>query len=138
VHTSDHPMRMTTTGHLYLSEERIALVAADLVYRPRDCLAVNMVLCGPDGVEASWTFAWRLLARGLVAPAGDGDIVVRPVGRVTPSVETVLTSTFTARMRFPAREVGYFVSKVRSRARQDAQHIRRSLDAELATITESV
>jgi hypothetical protein len=136
--THDLPLKVATTGYLSLSEGHGVLVAAELVYRPRDCLAVNMLLCGPDGVEAAWTFAWELLARGLVAPAGEGDVTVRPVRGTVPAVEVLLASSFSASMRFPARDVGYFISKVRARALSDARHISTSLAAELAGITESI
>jgi hypothetical protein len=136
----DHPVKTVTTGHLHLTGEDGVLVTADLIYRPRDCLAVNMVLRGPDGVEAGWTFAWQLLAHGLLAPAGDGDITVRPAlaPDATPVVEVCLTSSFTARMRFSARDIGSFVNTVRSRAHLDAKHIRPSLDAELTAITKTI
>ncbi|WP_143172540.1 SsgA family sporulation/cell division regulator [Actinacidiphila paucisporea] len=133
-------MRTATTGYLMLSEEHLVPVAAELVYRPRDPLAVSMVLCGPDGVEAAWTFAWQILAQGLVAPAGEGDLRVRPVPArgTTPAVELRMTSSFTARVLLPAREIGYFVGKIRGRAHVDASHIRRSLDAELSAIREAI
>jgi hypothetical protein len=72
--THDGPLTMRTAGRLYLDRHGGLPVTTDLIYRPRDCFAVNLLLRGPDGVEVGWTFAWRLLAQGLHALAGDGDI----------------------------------------------------------------
>ncbi|WP_329133754.1 SsgA family sporulation/cell division regulator [Streptomyces sp. NBC_01476] len=129
-------MEVRTTGCVDLPGDEAAVVTADLVYRPRDCLAVNMVLRGPDGVAVGWTFAWELLSQGLVGPAGEGDIRVRPLRGAEPLVEVVLATSFGARVRFPARDIGFFVSRVRAFASHDEPHIARSLDAELATIME--
>jgi hypothetical protein len=129
-------VQVRTTGCLDLPGGETVLVAAELVYRPRDCLAVNMVLCGPDGVEVGWIFGWELLSRGLIGPVGEGDIRVRPIPGAVPLIEAVLMSTFGARVCFPAKDVGFFISRVRALAPLNAGRIARSLDAELLAITE--
>ncbi|WNI14287.1 SsgA family sporulation/cell division regulator [Actinacidiphila sp. ITFR-21] len=130
------PMAVRTTGCLELPGEEVALVGAELVYRPGDCLAVRMALRGPDGTEVGWTFGWELLGQGLTGPAGQGDVRVRPVRDPVPMVEVVLASAFGARVRFPARDVRYFVDKVRALASLDAHRVSPALDAELAAIRE--
>ncbi|MEC3998478.1 SsgA family sporulation/cell division regulator [Actinacidiphila sp. DG2A-62] len=133
------PLKATVIGTLDLSGDHdaaVAPVAADLVYRPRDPLAVNMVLRGPDGVEVGWTFAWELLARGLRGPAGEGDVRVRPLHGAGSLIEVALATSFGVRMHFPARAVDDFVRKVRARADADAEGVPRALEAALATITQ--
>lgn len=125
-----------TTAFLELPGDEAALVAADLEYRPGDCWAVRLVLRGPDGGEVCWTFAWELLAAGLLGPGGCGDVRVRPLGGGTGMVEAALRRSAGAILVFPARDISEFVSKVRQAVREDVLTARQGLDAELAVITE--
>lgn len=127
-------VRVRTTACLELPGDEVVLVPADLVYRSRDCLAVTMVLCGPDGEEAGWTFAWDLLRQGLTGPAGRGDIRIRPAPGAVPMVEVALSGRYEATVLFPTADVRSFVSRVRTVAPLDAPRIQRSLGEELATI----
>ncbi|MFE9764069.1 SsgA family sporulation/cell division regulator [Streptomyces sp. NPDC005808] len=130
-------LRLTvgTTGFVVVAEREGAIVATQLVYRADDCLAARLVLLGPDGVEVTWTFAWELLARGMVSPAGDGDITVRPVRGPVEGVEVSLVALSPARVWLPGDGVAEFVRDVRRRAGLDARGIAPALDRELATIT---
>jgi hypothetical protein len=131
----DPQLTVGTTGFVVLADDEGALIPTELVYRPDDCLAARLVLLGPDGLEVGWTFAWELLARGLVSPAGDGDIAVRPAPGPVDGVEVSLLSRSTARVWLPGDGVAEFVRKVRGRAGLDARGIAPALDRELATIT---
>jgi len=135
-HGGGDQVRVRTTGCLELPGDEVVLVSADLVYRSRDCLAVTMVLCGPDGEESGWTFAWELLGRGLARPAGEGDIRIRPSPGATPMVEVALSGGCEVKVLFPAGDVGCFVSRVRTVVPLDSAHIQRSLSDELAAIME--
>lgn len=130
------PLKATVIGCLDIPGDEDAPVAAELVYRPRDPLAVDMVLRGPDGVEVGWTFAWDLLARGLQAPAGEGDVRVRPLHAAASLIEVALATSFGVRMQFPARAVGDFVRRIRARAGEDVQCVPQALEAALAAIME--
>ncbi|GAB7029940.1 SsgA family sporulation/cell division regulator [Streptomyces sp. NPDC021749] len=58
-------------------------VPAVLHYQPADPLAVRMSFppeISLDGSAVDWAFARELLAEGLRAPAGRGDVRVRPCG----------------------------------------------------------
>ncbi len=58
-------------------------VPAVLRYLPADPLAVRMTFppeISLDGSAVDWTFARELLDAGLRAPAGRGDVRVRPCG----------------------------------------------------------
>ena len=129
------PLRVGTTGFVVLADGEGAIVAAELVYRPDDCLAVRLVLLGPDGMEVTWTFAWELLALGLMFPAGDGDITVRPAPGPLAGVEVILVSPSGARVWLPAEKAADFVRKVRKRVGRDVSGIAPALDLELAAIT---
>jgi hypothetical protein len=132
------PLKVGTTGFVVLANDEGALVAAELVYRPQDCLAVRLALHGPDGVTVLWTFAWELLAVGLMLPVGDGDITVRPVPGPIAGVEVALVALSSARLWLPVEAVAGFVRKIRARVGLDAGRIAPALDRELAAITHEV
>ncbi|MFJ8667271.1 SsgA family sporulation/cell division regulator [Streptomyces sp. NPDC093600] len=70
-------------ARLVASAPRMETVPATLRYDREDPFAVSMAFPPPatlEGVEVSWAFARELLARGVDAPAGDGDVRVRPYG----------------------------------------------------------
>ncbi|SEE52570.1 Streptomyces sporulation and cell division protein, SsgA [Streptomyces sp. 3213] len=131
----DPQLKVGTTGFVVLADDEGAIVPTELVYRPDDCLAARLVLLGPEGLEVGWTFAWELLARGLLSPAGEGDVTVRPARGPIDSVEVSLVAQSTARIWLPGDGVAEFVRKVRGRAGLDVRGIVPALDKELATIT---
>ncbi|NUR08671.1 MAG: SsgA family sporulation/cell division regulator [Nocardioidaceae bacterium] len=65
-------------------------IGATLVYDPADPFAVSLVLDG-GGTPVRWTFGRELLVRGVLEPAGEGDVVVFPAldvaGRAVVVVE---------------------------------------------------
>ncbi|MEV6805525.1 SsgA family sporulation/cell division regulator, partial [Streptomyces sp. NPDC051129] len=63
-------------------------VPATLRYTTADPLAVYLDFpaeAALHGREVTWTFARSLLDEGLEAPAGHGDVRVRPYGRTPPA-----------------------------------------------------
>lgn len=132
------PLNVGTTGFVALSDSEGAMVAVRLRYEPRDCVAVRLVLLGPDGMEVVWTFAWELLARGLLGPAGDGDIGVRPSPGPMAGVEVTLVALSPTRVWLPVEDVARFVRQVRTRVGADTVAIASALDRELAAITHEV
>ncbi|BFV56497.1 SsgA family sporulation/cell division regulator [Kitasatospora sp. CMC57] len=77
-----------------LSGSLVALVevefTAQLEYRADDPFAVQMVFgadCALDESPVTWTFARHLLVEGLHAPAGRGDVRVRPHNREQTAIE---------------------------------------------------
>jgi hypothetical protein len=131
-------LKVGTTGFVALADDEGAMVAAELVYQPQDCLAARLVLLGPDGLEVTWTFAWKLLALGLMAPVGDGDITVRPAPGPLAGIEVTLVAASATRVWLPGTDVAGFVRKVRTKADLDAGNIVTALDRELAAITNGV
>ncbi|MFJ6087745.1 SsgA family sporulation/cell division regulator [Streptomyces sp. NPDC092369] len=128
-------LKVDTTACVVVADTEGAIVAAQLVYRPDDCLAARLVLLGPDRMRVAWAFAWELLARGMMSPAGDGDITVRPAPGLIEGIEVSLVARSIARVWLSADCVAAFVQMVRRRAGLDAQGIDRALDRELSTIT---
>jgi len=55
-----------------------AEVDAELRYDPTDPFAVSLVIGVDCGEAVVWTFARDLLAAGVNAPTGEGDITVEP------------------------------------------------------------
>ncbi|MFJ8142755.1 SsgA family sporulation/cell division regulator [Streptomyces sp. NPDC096013] len=128
-------LKVGATGFVVLADDEGAIIATELLYRPDDCLAARLMMLGPDGLEVCWTFAWELLARGLMSPTGDGDITVRPAPGPIGGIEVTLHAQRTARVWLPWDDVAEFVRKVRGRADLDAPGIASALDKELATLT---
>lgn len=128
------PVEHRVTGRLDLPGDEAAFVATDLVYAPDDCLAVTMMLRGPDGQSVEWTFGWELLASGLDEPTGEGDVRVRPLPGGPPLVEVALGGPFGARIIFAAEDIEPFVRGVRAVAPGDLGRITADLEAELAAI----
>lgn len=131
-------LRVPTTAFVRLAPDDGAVVAAALVYRPQDCLAVGVELLGPLGTKVVWTFAWELLARGLMVPAGDGDIIVRPAPGPVAGIEVALVAPSVAALWLPAGDVAAIVRRIRARDGVDEHRIAPALDRELAAITNSV
>jgi hypothetical protein len=70
-------------ARLVAAAPRVPSIPATLHYDRRDPFAVRMTFPAPatlEGVEVCWTFARELLAAGMCAPEGHGDVRVRPYG----------------------------------------------------------
>ncbi|MEE1754051.1 SsgA family sporulation/cell division regulator [Streptomyces sp. SP18CS02] len=70
-------------ARLVASAPRMETVPATLKYDRDDPFAVRMAFPAPaalEGTEVTWAFSRELLAEGLDAPAGVGDVRVRPYG----------------------------------------------------------
>ncbi|MFJ8311349.1 MULTISPECIES: SsgA family sporulation/cell division regulator [unclassified Streptomyces] len=68
---------------LIASAPRMETVPATLRYDRDDPFAVRMAFPAPatlEGAEVAWEFARELLEVGIEAPAGVGDVRVRPYG----------------------------------------------------------
>ncbi|GGQ19062.1 SsgA family sporulation/cell division regulator [Streptomyces roseolilacinus] len=77
-------------ARLVASAPRMDVVPTVLRYDPADPFAVRMAFPAPatlEGVEAVWEFSRELLAAGADAPAGVGDVRIRPFGHDRTVVE---------------------------------------------------
>lgn len=67
-------------------------VKVELTYSSRDPYAVQATFRTGQGTAVDWVFARDLLADGLVAAAGSGDVRVQPMPTDADKVELELTS----------------------------------------------
>ncbi|NJQ01806.1 SsgA family sporulation/cell division regulator [Streptomyces zingiberis] len=63
---------------LLLAPERSVPVPARLVYRTDDPYAVHVTFHVGSETPVHWTFARELLVDGVLRPAGEGDVRIRP------------------------------------------------------------
>ncbi|MFF9336507.1 spore wall synthesis regulator SsgD [Streptomyces albogriseolus] len=76
-------IEQSVEARLVAAAPRMADIPATLHYDGDDPFAVRMTFPAPatlEGVDVCWTFARELLAAGMEAPEGDGDVRVRPYG----------------------------------------------------------
>ncbi|QNE73694.1 SsgA family sporulation/cell division regulator [Streptomyces finlayi] len=76
-------IEQSVQARMVASAPRMETLPATLQYDREDPFAVRMAFPGPatlEGTEVSWQFSRELLATGMDAPAGVGDVRVRPFG----------------------------------------------------------
>lgn len=62
----------------YLNDDGLFPIEAMFIYRAADAYAVRLSFRTKPGTTVNWTFARALLADGLTATAGDGDVRITP------------------------------------------------------------
>ncbi|MGW1695072.1 SsgA family sporulation/cell division regulator [Streptomyces sp. NPDC002399] len=55
-------------------------IPAHLLYRSQDPLVVEFLFHDPVRGPVPWVISRELLARGMLAPSGEGDVRIRPAG----------------------------------------------------------
>ncbi|WNI21143.1 SsgA family sporulation/cell division regulator [Streptomyces sp. ITFR-16] len=76
-------IEQSVQARMVASAPQMETLPAVLTYDRQDPFAVRMVFPAPatlEGTEVSWEFSRELLASGMEAPAGVGDVRVRPFG----------------------------------------------------------
>ncbi|MEE1794680.1 SsgA family sporulation/cell division regulator [Streptomyces sp. BE308] len=76
-------IEQSVQARMVASAPQMETLPATLQYDREDPFAVRMAFPGPatlEGTEVSWEFSRELLATGIDAPAGVGDVRVRPFG----------------------------------------------------------
>lgn len=76
-------IEQSVQARMVASAPQMETLPAVLSYDRTDPFAVRMAFPAPatlEGTEVSWEFSRELLAAGLDAPAGVGDVRVRPFG----------------------------------------------------------
>ncbi|MDQ0792720.1 SsgA family sporulation/cell division regulator [Streptomyces sp. B1I3] len=76
-------IEQSVQARMVASAPRMETLPATLHYDLRDPFAVRMAFPAPatlEGAEVSWEFSRELLTTGIDAPAGLGDVRVRPFG----------------------------------------------------------
>jgi len=83
-------------------------ITADLEYGSADPYAVTAVLhAGPGPVR--WTFGRDLLADGLIAPAGEGDVAIAPGADPSLVVIVLNSPDGAAVLEAPAQDLAAFL-----------------------------
>ncbi|MEU6607156.1 SsgA family sporulation/cell division regulator [Streptomyces shenzhenensis] len=86
----DTTIRQPVRARLITAEDREVPVPATLRYSVHDPLAVFVDFppeAALDGEHVTWIFARSLLDTGLAAPAGRGDVRIRPYGATCTLLE---------------------------------------------------
>ncbi|MFI8435394.1 SsgA family sporulation/cell division regulator [Streptomyces sp. NPDC079020] len=76
-------IEQSVQARMVASAPQMETLPATLQYDRKDPFAVRMAFPAPatlGGTEVSWEFSRELLATGVDAPAGVGDVRVRPFG----------------------------------------------------------
>ncbi|MBV8931441.1 MAG: SsgA family sporulation/cell division regulator [Kutzneria sp.] len=110
---NDHmTLRATMVFDLLVPEAPAVPVEVELRYDTRDPYAVTAAFrSGPSG-WVEWCFARDLLADGLIAEAGNGDVRIRPVPGSMELVELVVSSPAgLAMFEAPAQELADFLDR---------------------------
>ncbi|OII69709.1 MULTISPECIES: SsgA family sporulation/cell division regulator [unclassified Streptomyces] len=123
-------------ARLVASAPRTDTVSATLRYDRRDPFAVRMTFPAQatlEGVEVVWEFARDLLMAGLRAPAGTGDVRVRPLGRDRAVLEFHAPEGV-AMVETYAADLHRFVTRTRHVVPLGFEHLFLDLDRDLAVL----
>ncbi|MGW1895385.1 SsgA family sporulation/cell division regulator [Streptomyces sp. NPDC002004] len=115
---------------------RMPTIPATLHYDRLDPFAVRMTFPAPatlEGVEVCWTFARDLLSAGLEAPAGDGDVRVRPYGYERTVLE-FHAQEGTAVVHVRTGELRRFLEAAAAIVPAGHEHLHLDLDRDLADL----
>lgn len=130
--TAPLPLVVTTgTGEAELD--------AELRYDPADPFAVSLAIGVECGEPVIWTFARDLLAAGVSAPTGEGDITIEPdhmssSDETGPMLRITLATDCLATMVTNAWRVTEFLVETFALVPTGAELDRVDLDAEIAAL----
>ncbi|MET9364353.1 SsgA family sporulation/cell division regulator [Streptomyces sp. NPDC006632] len=121
---------------LIASAPRMETVPATLRYDPDDPFAVHMVFPAPatlENTDVSWEFARDLLESGIDAPAGVGDVRVRPYGYDRTVLEFHAPEGV-AMVHIRTSEVRRFLQRAQHLVPVGREHHYLDLDGDLAVL----
>ncbi|WP_374984901.1 SsgA family sporulation/cell division regulator [Streptomyces fradiae] len=121
-------------ARLVASAPRMDVVPVVLRYDPADPFAVRMAFPAPatlEGVEVVWEFSRDLLAAGADAPAGVGDVRIRPYGHDRTVVEFHAVEGV-AVVHIRTSEVRRFLRRTRQVVPCGCEYLFLDLDRDLA------
>jgi hypothetical protein len=123
-------------ARLVASAPQMEFVPATLRYDRQDPFAVQMAFPPPatlEGREVSWAFSRELLAAGIDAPAGVGDVRVRPYGYDRTVLELHAPEGI-ARMHIRTDELRRFLKRAQGLVPSGREHLYLDLDHHLAEL----
>ncbi|UUN30383.1 SsgA family sporulation/cell division regulator [Streptomyces sp. FIT100] len=123
-------------ARLVASAPQMESVPATLRYDRADPFAVSMEFPAPatlEGTEVSWAFARELLTEGMEAPAGVGDVRVRPYGYDRTVLEFHAVEG-TAMVHIRTSELRRFLKRAEELVPAGREHLFMDLDEDLAEL----
>ncbi|MBT2364485.1 SsgA family sporulation/cell division regulator [Streptomyces sp. ISL-10] len=123
-------------ARLVSSAPRTKSVPATLHYDRRDPFAVRIGFPAPatlEGIDTSWAFSRELLAEGVHAAAGVGDVRVRPYGYDRTVLEFHAPEGI-AVVHLRTGELRRFLARAQSLVPAGSEHLHLDLDHELAEL----
>ncbi|MGW7364733.1 SsgA family sporulation/cell division regulator [Streptomyces sp. NPDC054841] len=123
-------------ARLVASAPQMETVPATLRYDRHDPFAVSMEFPPPatlEGTEVSWAFSRELLAQGMDAPAGVGDVRVRPYGYDRTVLEFHAPEG-TAMVHIRTSELRRFLKRAQGLVPAGREHLYLDLDEDLAEL----
>ena len=116
-----------------------AELGAELRYDPADPFAVSLAIGTECGEPVVWTFARDLLAAGMGAPAGEGDITIEPdhaasLDTTERVVRITLATDCLATMVVPADPITEFLLETFALVPTGSELDRVDIDAEIAAL----
>lgn len=121
---------------LITSAARVREIPAVLRYRRDDPLAIQVSFpprVSLAGGDVTWVFARDLLAAGLVAPSGDGDVHIRPNGPGRAVLEFHALAG-TAMVRMDADQLRRFLRRSYLLVPAGREHLHLDVDRDLAAL----
>jgi hypothetical protein len=123
-------------ARLVASAPRMGSVPATLRYDRDDPFAISMAFPPPatlEGTEVSWAFSRELLAAGVDAPAGLGDVRVRPFGYDRTVLE-FHASEGIAMVNIRTSDLRRFLKRAQDMVPSGREHLYLDLDHNLAEL----
>jgi hypothetical protein len=115
---------------------RMETVPATLRYDRQDPFAVHMAFPAPAtlaGVAVSWTFSRELLRAGIAAPAGLGDVRIRPYGLDRTALEFHAFEGV-AMVHLHTAELSRFLERTEILVPCGREHLQLDLDQDVADL----
>ncbi|MFF3985797.1 SsgA family sporulation/cell division regulator [Streptomyces sp. NPDC001797] len=129
-------IEQSVEARLVAASPRMPSIPATLRYDREDPFAVRMTFPAPatlEGVDVCWTFSRELLAAGLQAPEGDGDVRVRPYGYDRTVLEFHAPEG-TAVVHVRSGEIRRFLEATGDLVPTGLEHLQLDLDHDLAEL----
>lgn len=123
-------------ARLVASAPQVESVPATLRYDREDPFAVRMAFPPPatlEGTEVSWAFSRELLAAGVDAPAGVGDVRIRPFGYDRTVLEFHAPEGI-AMVHIRTSELRRFLKHAQGMVPSGREHLYLNLDHNLAEL----
>ncbi|MFF6888479.1 SsgA family sporulation/cell division regulator [Streptomyces sp. NPDC012421] len=132
------PIEHVVTAEVSTPDHSGGRLVVHLRHRPDDPLAVHLDFApvpvdGPGRSAATWVFARSLLSEGVVAPAGLGDVRVRPGAPYETDVE-LCSGHGRCLVRFRTAALRTFLARTESWPPQVSARVRTELDRTLDDI----